>query len=240
MGLALLRALIELHAVDLLGIVLTSEERFGEPAPLEAAALQTRHTLNALGLHNSEVLVQHASKRACQLETIYERAPQTGVRLVVIHSQTAVADFVSRCPHLFREKTLSTVCMGGVLPRDEDGRAVTHSDMVSKASNNPESGSEPAAVPCFELVPDPDASNNRADEAAAQFFTKQCQKLGVPMTVISRHLALACRLPRSVYDALGLYQGQGRKRVMQRRFNVGVLEATPERKASTLRVRPER
>ena len=33
---------------------------------------------------------------------------------------------------------------------------------------------------------------------------------------------------------------QGRKRVMQRRFNVGVLEATPERKASTLRVRPER
>ena len=33
---------------------------------------------------------------------------------------------------------------------------------------------------------------------------------------------------------------QGRKRVIQRRFNVGVLEATSGRKASTLRVRPER
>ena len=38
-------------------------------------------------------------------------------------------------------------------------------------------------------------------------------------------------------------QRQGRKRVIQRRFNVGVLDSTPERnqrKASTLRVRPER
>ena len=33
---------------------------------------------------------------------------------------------------------------------------------------------------------------------------------------------------------------RGRKRVIQRRFNVGVLEATPERKAPTLWVRPER
>ena len=33
---------------------------------------------------------------------------------------------------------------------------------------------------------------------------------------------------------------QGWKRVIQRRFNVGVLEAVPERKASTLWVRPER
>ena len=35
-------------------------------------------------------------------------------------------------------------------------------------------------------------------------------------------------------------QAQGRKRVIQRRFNVGVLEAIPKRKGSTLRVRPER
>ena len=33
---------------------------------------------------------------------------------------------------------------------------------------------------------------------------------------------------------------RGGKLLIQRRFNVGVLEATPERKASTLRVRPER
>ena len=80
MGLALLRALIELQAVDLLGIVLTSEERFGEVTTLEAAAARTRATLNALGLHNTRVLVQHASKRACQLEELYARAPQTGAR----------------------------------------------------------------------------------------------------------------------------------------------------------------
>ena len=35
-------------------------------------------------------------------------------------------------------------------------------------------------------------------------------------------------------------RGQGRKRVIQRRFNVGVLEAIPKRKASTLCARPER
>ena len=35
-------------------------------------------------------------------------------------------------------------------------------------------------------------------------------------------------------------ESQGRKRVIQRRFNVGVLETISERKASTLRVRPER
>ena len=36
------------------------------------------------------------------------------------------------------------------------------------------------------------------------------------------------------------YAKRCRKRVIQRRFNVGVLEAIPERKAFTLRVRPER
>ncbi|KAH8050734.1 hypothetical protein JL721_11308 [Aureococcus anophagefferens] len=84
MGLALLRALIELQAVDLLGIVLTSEERFGEVTTLEAAAARTRATLNALGLHNTRVL-------------------------------TDAADFASRSPELFREKTLGAVVMGGVV-----------------------------------------------------------------------------------------------------------------------------
>ncbi|KAH8070653.1 hypothetical protein JL721_5056 [Aureococcus anophagefferens] len=160
MGLALLRALIELQAVDLLGIVLTPRSGSGE----------------------------HASKRACQLEELYARAPQTGVRLVVIHSQTDAADFASRSPELFREKTLGAVVMGGVVATglgvEDDG-----------------------VVPCAALVPDADASNNRADEVAATFFTARCQALGVPMTVISRHLALACRLPRSVYDALGARGG---------------------------------
>ncbi|KAH8093594.1 hypothetical protein JL720_4737 [Aureococcus anophagefferens] len=247
MGLALLRALIELQAVDLLGIVLTSEERFGEVTTLEAAAARTRATLNALGLHNTRVLVQHASKRACQLEELYARRRararaldrrsagrtskrsrarssrlvldgsralvdcsnhgesarvetvarsevrlkirvRAGVRLVVIHSQTDAADFASRSPELFREKTLGAVVMGGVVATglgvEDDG-----------------------VVPCAALVPDADASNNRADEVAATFFTARCQALGVPMTVISRHLALACRLPRSVYDALGARGG---------------------------------
>lgn len=110
------------------------------------------------------------------------------MRLVVIHSQTDAADFASRSPELFREKTLGAVVMGGVVATglgvEDDG-----------------------VVPCGALVPDADASNNRADEVAATFFTARCQALGVPMTVISRHLALACRLPRSVYDALGARGG---------------------------------
>lgn len=186
MGLALLRSLIELQAVDLLGVVLASEERFGALAPLEAAADATRATLNALGLHNTDILVQHASKRACQLEALYEKAPQAGLRLVVIHSSTDVAAFVSRCPDLFFEKTLGVVVMGGVAPAGVLG------DPAADGSRT-----------CESLEIDADASNNRADEAAAAFFARTCQALGVPMTVISRHLALACRLPRAVYDALG-------------------------------------
>ena len=38
----------------------------------------------------------------------------------------------------------------------------------------------------------------------------------------------------AVVRANVLVDAQGRKRVIQRRFNVGVLEAIPERKASTL------
>ena len=40
---------------------------------------------------------------------------------------------------------------------------------------------------------------------------------------------------RAAYNAAHMKaNGQGRKRVIQRRFNVGVLEAIPKRKASTL------
>ena len=71
----------------------------------------------------------------------------------------------------------------------------------------------------------------------------------IPSLQATLRLILSIYLDKLLYDrncddnarprlVVGAFQG--RKRVIQRRFNVGVLEATPERKASTLLVRPER
>ena len=67
---------------------------------------------------------------------------------------TDVAAFVSRCPDLFREKTLGVVAMGGVRAVDPE--------------TPPPDGGGPRA--CARLAPDPDASNNVADGAQNEIF----------------------------------------------------------------------
>ena len=79
----------------------------------------------------------------CQLEELYKTAPQTGVKLVVIHSQTDVAEFVSRSPALFRNKTLCVVSMGG---------------LIACPTEEPSPNSEPVSTHCsvrsnFKKVP---------------------------------------------------------------------------------------
>lgn len=101
------------------------------------------------------------------------------MRLVIVHSPTDASDFITRNPMLFREKTLGVVLMGGVTVPELG-----------------EHGTQPY------LVPDMAAQNNIADPKAAEYLVKTCQDLTVPLTVVSRHLAFACRFPRTFYDAM--------------------------------------
>ena len=52
------------------------------------------------------------------------------------------------------------------------------------------------------LRPDLSAQNLALDSEAARHVFAQCQKLCVPMTIVSRHLAAACNVPRALYDTL--------------------------------------
>lgn len=65
--------------------------------------------------------------------------------------------------------------MGGVLPFEED-------------ADNDEL-----------LVPDT-AHNNTFDKEASEYLYRRCQELKVPLVIVSRHAAMKCPMPRSIYD----------------------------------------
>lgn len=52
------------------------------------------------------------------------------------------------------------------------------------------------------LKPDLTAQNNLFDEKSARFLYKQLQDMQIPMSVITRHAATACKVPRAIYDQL--------------------------------------
>lgn len=174
-GLAVLRSLVEFQLVDLLGIVLGPHERYGDASQIEHTARALREALDELGLSTVPLKTQHASQQCCQLEEIYMSAPpEAGVRVAAVHSLTLVADFAARCPQLFREKTVAAICFGGI---DLDPTGVR-------------------------LRVDAAATNVGADLEAAEFFTKECQAHGVPLCVVSRHLAASCQLPKYFFEEL--------------------------------------
>ena len=69
-------------------------------------------------------------------------------------------------------------------------------------ASNPELGGAWASEEGRFLTPDPAAQNVALDASAAEFVFRMCQRLTVPLVVVSRHAANACWLPRSLYDAI--------------------------------------
>ena len=69
-------------------------------------------------------------------------------------------------------------------------------------ASNPELGGAWASEEGRFLTPDPAAQNVALDAPAAEFVFRMCQRLTVPLVVVSRHAANACWLPRSLYDAI--------------------------------------
>lgn len=98
--------------------------------------------------------------------------------LLLISGLTDAAAVLREHHHLFTQKVRRVVIMGGVnvageLPAvDEDGR----------------------------MIPDLTAQNHSFDKEAATFLYRQLQDCEIPITVVSRHAAVAAKVPRSVYD----------------------------------------
>ena len=108
------------------------------------------------------------------LERVFVAAPRKGLDVLCISSLKDAAAFLREHEALFVEKARSVTIMGGVEPFDERDEGKL-------------------------LVPDT-AQNNVFDKAAAAFFYRRCQELGVPLVVVSRHAAYKCPMPRTIYD----------------------------------------
>ena len=140
-------------------------------------------------------------KMDSKLLEMYEMAPETGVVLSVSACLSQVAAFIENHPTLFQQKTRSLVMLGGVLNMGENG-IVKPDDGVADANQ-----ARPGTATGF-LVPDPAAQNNAIDLRAATFVHRRCQELGVPMTVVSRHLASVLQVPRTLYDTVAQVGGR--------------------------------
>jgi hypothetical protein len=213
MAFIMMRHLIDCHGVVLKGVISTLNPAFDR-------ARLCRGTLDMLGLHSvpvgigtdggdtkgvhsarsfevlaSSYLPDPESESTATLEpgrrllhSLWKEAAPLSLTLVVIASLKDAALFLRDNESLFLEKTKEVVIMGGVQQPDHAGA---------------EAAAPAAAALCPPLIPD-DAHNNQFDRAAAEYFYRRCQELGVPMIVVSRWAAYAVQMPRSTYDHLAL------------------------------------
>ena len=135
-----------------------------------------------------------AAKVEEELRYLYERAPPVGVTLVLTASCSDAALFADAHPLLFREKTLCVIHMGGAQ------LVSATADLQMRGTQLDEEDAKITGDTM--LVPDPAAQNNRLDMPAATRFYRTAQALSVPLLILSRHFAQACRLPRALFDAL--------------------------------------
>ena len=54
-----------------------------------------------------------------------------------------------------------------------------------------------------ELTPD-SAHNNMFDSVAASYLYSKCQKLQIPLVIVTRHAAYSAQIPREIYDKMAL------------------------------------
>eukprot|EP00929_Paragymnodinium_shiwhaense_P094720 TRINITY_DN5548_c1_g1_i1.p1 TRINITY_DN5548_c1_g1~~TRINITY_DN5548_c1_g1_i1.p1 ORF type:complete len:785 (-),score=118.28 TRINITY_DN5548_c1_g1_i1:136-2304(-) len=177
LGLTLLNSLLELRTIDCLGIVLGTMNRYGDVAECSKHIEPLRACLAELGLRSVPLYQQHTSLKTNVLEDLYNAAPPTGVRLLVIDSPSDVAEFMLGSKELFIKKTLEVIVVGGVTVPETEGEMMT---------------------------PDYEWQCNSADKPAAEYFLKKCQEYCVPLSILSRKLPLAepCKFPNSLYAQL--------------------------------------
>jgi len=111
------------------------------------------------------------------LKTLREAKPKSVV-LLLISGLTDAAAVLREHMHLFSTAVRRVAIMGGVAVKDD----------------------VPVLDGSGRLIPDMTAQNNAFDKDAAEFLYRQLQDLGIPITTVSRHAAVACKVERSVYD----------------------------------------
>ena len=155
---------------------------------LEEHAVGVRETLRALGLEH--ITVDTGLEPARTLERVYrERAPPTGLVLLNAGCLTSLARFISADPELFFRHTLCVVILGGV----KDSTRAWGDEVKDGGADDAEAGY---------ILPDDTAQNIALDRESANVVYRSCQRLSVPLTVVTRHLANACYVPRALYDLL--------------------------------------
>lgn len=140
-----------------------------------------------------------------------------GLTVVITSSMKDIAIFVRDNPTLFAAKTREVIVMGGCRPLPVDITEIhsltaehqTMNSNVSVGSDHSPSTSHSIMAEVWsklsEIECEPDsAHNNTFDSPASDFFYRQCQKMNVTLTVVSRYAAYAAKMPRSVYDDLAL------------------------------------
>ncbi len=112
------------------------------------------------------------------IERALREARPKGVVLLLISGLTDAANALAHDHELFTEKVRRVVIMGGVQAKD-------HRPVLDENGY---------------FLPDLTAQNHTFDLDATKFLYRGLQMLGIPMTVVSRHPAVAAKVPRSVYD----------------------------------------
>jgi hypothetical protein len=113
------------------------------------------------------------------LNTLREAKPKSIV-LLLISGLTDAAAVLREHMHLFASAVRRVVIMGAVVTKDD----------------------LPVLDASGRMVPDLTAQNNAFDKEATQFLYRQLQELQIPTTTVSRHAAVAARVPRAVYDEM--------------------------------------
>lgn len=113
------------------------------------------------------------------VRTLREAKPKSVV-LLLTSKLTDAAEVLRKKTRLFTDAIRRVVIMGGVMQKDDlpllddEGR----------------------------MIPDLTAANHDFDKDSTVYLYQMLQDLGIPMTILSRHAAVAGKVPRSIYDEM--------------------------------------
>ncbi len=110
-----------------------------------------------------------------------QSAEDGSITLVLISGMTDIAAILREHADLVKAKVESIAIMGGVEVEKETNKVVIDKDGF--------------------MVPD-SAANNKFDMDSAIYTYRRIQELGIPMVILTRAAAYACKVPRSFYDEL--------------------------------------
>lgn len=108
-------------------------------------------------------------------------AENNSLTLVLISGMTDIAVILREHADLVKAKVESIAIMGGVEIEKETSKVKLDAEGF--------------------MIPD-SAANNKFDMEAAVYTYRRIQELGIPMVILTRAAAYACKVPRSFYDEL--------------------------------------